>query len=164
MAFQTIVSRQRNAAEPAVVSVGAIRGGNRFNIIADSVQMEGTVRTLTKDGPAFMRDRMHAILKGLTSAYGATYELVYDEGAPVTYNDPDLPTASLPALASVVGKDRLVSPPPQMGAEDFAYYQQKVPGLFFFLGVGTPRRRSRRWCTRSTSTSTRTRSRSASAR
>ncbi len=136
MAFQTIVSRQRNAAEPAVISVGAIRGGNRFNIIADSVQMEGTVRTLTKDGPAFMRDRMHAILKGLTSAYGATYELVYDEGAPVTYNDPDLTTASLPALASVVGQDRLVSPPPQMGAEDFAYYQQKVPGLFFFLGVG----------------------------
>jgi amidohydrolase len=138
MGFQTIVSRQRNAVEPAVVSVGSIHGGNRFNIIADSIQMEGTVRTLTKDGPSWVKERMHAILKGLTAAYGASYELVYNEGAPVTYNEPDLANASLPALAAIVGRERLVSPPPQMGAEDFAYYQQKVPGFFFFLGVGNP--------------------------
>jgi amidohydrolase len=138
MAFQTIVSRQRNAVEPAVVSVGSIHGGNRFNILADSVQMEGTVRTLTKDGPAWVKERMHGILKGLTSAYGASYELVYNEGAPVTYNEPALADASVPALASIVGKDRVFSPPPQMGAEDFAYYQQKMPGFFFFLGVGNP--------------------------
>ncbi len=138
MAFQTIVSRQRNAVEPAVVSVGSIHGGNRFNILADSVQMEGTVRTLTKDGPAWVKERMHGILKGLTSAYGASYQLVYNEGAPVTYNEPALADASVPALASIVGKDRVFSPPPQMGAEDFAYYQQKMPGFFFFLGVGNP--------------------------
>ncbi len=139
-AFQTIVSRQRDAAQPAVVSVGTIQGGNRFNIIADSVRMEGTVRTLTKDGPAFVKERMEAILRGITGAYGATYTLAYDEGAPVTYNDPDLTAASLPALASVVGKEGLVSPPPQMGAEDFAYYQQRVPGLYFLLGVGNPQK------------------------
>jgi amidohydrolase len=138
MAFQTIVSRQRNAVEPAVVSVGSIAGGNRFNIIADSVRMEGTVRTLTKDGPAFVKARMEAILEGLTEAYGATYTLSYVEGAPVTFNDPALTTASLPALASVVGRQAVISPPPQMGAEDFAYYQQKMPGFFFFLGVGNP--------------------------
>jgi amidohydrolase len=137
-ALQTIVSRQRNATEPAVVSIGAIHGGNRFNIIADAVRMEGTARTLTKDGPRFVRERMEAILKGITSAYGATYELNYVEGAPVTFNDPTLTAASLPSLERVVGPDRLVSPPPQMGAEDFAYYQQQMPGFFFFLGVGNP--------------------------
>jgi amidohydrolase len=137
-ALQTIVSRQRNATEPAVVSIGAIQGGNRFNIIADAVRMEGTARTLTKDGPQFVRERMDALLKGITSAYGATYELNYVEGAPVTFNDPTLTAASLPSLERVVGHDRLVSPPPQMGAEDFAYYQQQVPGFFFFLGVGNP--------------------------
>jgi amidohydrolase len=140
MAFQTIVSRQRNATEPAVISIGSIAGGNRFNIIADSVRMEGTARTLTKDGPAFVRERMDAILKGLTSSYGATYTLDYKEGAPVTYNDPDLTTASRPALEAVAGKANVMTPPPQMGAEDFAYYQARVPGLFFFLGVGNAKK------------------------
>jgi amidohydrolase len=136
MAFQTIVSRQRNALEPTVVSIGSITGGNRYNIIADSVRLEGTVRTLSKDGPAFVRERMEAILKGLTSAYGATYTLDYKEGAPVTWNDVALTAASRPALEAVAGKENVLSPPPQMGAEDFAYYQARVPGLFFFLGVG----------------------------
>jgi amidohydrolase len=138
MALQTIVSRQRNAVEPAVVSVGAIQGGNRFNIIADAVRLEGTARTLTKDGSQFVRTRMEAILKGITSSYGATYELKYEEGAPVTWNDPELTAASLPALRAVAGADHVYSPPPQMGAEDFAYYQQRMPGFFFFLGVGNP--------------------------
>lgn len=138
MALQTIVSRQRNAAEPAVVSVGSIHGGNRFNIIADEVTMEGTVRTLTKDGPAWVKERMEAILQGITSSFGATYSLKYEEATPVTFNDPDLTRAALPALAAVVGPDNLITPPPQMGAEDFAYFQQKVPGLYFFLGVGNP--------------------------
>jgi amidohydrolase len=140
MAFQTIVSRQRNAVEPTVVSVGSIAGGNRYNIIADSVKMEGTVRTLTKDGPSFVRERMDAILKGLTSAYGATYTLDYKEGASVTWNDPTLAAASRPALESIVGKTQVVTPLPQMGAEDFSYYQLRTPGLFFFLGVGNPKK------------------------
>lgn len=140
MALQTIVSRQRNANEPTVLSVGSISGGNRYNIIADAVKMEGTVRTLTKDGPTFVRERMDAILKGLTSAYGATYTLDYKEGASVTWNDPTLTEASRPALESIVGKSGIVTPPPQMGAEDFSYYQARTPGLFFFLGVGNAKK------------------------
>jgi amidohydrolase len=139
-AFQTIVSRQRNATDPTVVSVGSIAGGNRFNIIADAVRMEGTVRTLSKDGPAFVRERMDAILKGITSSYGATYTLDYLEGSALTYNDPALTDASRPALESVAGKANIITPPPQMGAEDFAYYQQQTPGLFFFLGVGNAKK------------------------
>ena len=102
--------------------------------------MEGTVRTLSKDGPAFVREHMDAILKGLTSAYGATYTLDYKEGRAVTWNDPALTAASRPALESIVGKAQVVTPPPQMGAEDFSYYQARTPGLFFFLGVANPKK------------------------
>jgi metal-dependent amidase/aminoacylase/carboxypeptidase family protein len=122
--------------EPPVLSVGSIAGGNRYNIIADSVKLEGTARTLRKEGPEFIKSRMDAMLKGITSAFNTTYTLDYRQNAPVTFNDPALTTAIRPALASIVGEKNVVLPPPQMGAEDFGFYQQKVPGVFFFLGVG----------------------------
>jgi amidohydrolase len=141
-ALQTIPSRMNNAAEPIVVSVGTINGGNRFNIIADSVTLTGTVRTLSKDGPARVRSWMERIVKGVTDASGATYTFDWpSSGNPVTFNEETLAAASLPVLADVVGgRANILSPPPQMGAEDFALYQQKMPGLFFFLGVGNTAR------------------------
>jgi len=135
MALQTIPSRRISAQEPTVVSVGIIQGGNRFNIIADEVKLTGTVRTLSQDGPARVREQMETIVKGITSAYGATYTLEYEEGAAVTYNDPALAQAMRPALASVVGDANVVVPAPQMGAEDFSYFQKEVPGVYYFLGV-----------------------------
>ncbi|MPZ16739.1 MAG: amidohydrolase [Luteitalea sp.] len=135
LALQTIPSRLVNATTPTVVSVGAIHGGNRFNIIADRVELEGTVRTLTKEGSGQVKALMESLVKGMTSGYGAQYEFEYEQKAPVTYNDPDLTTASLPVLEAIVGKDALVVPPPQMGAEDFAFYQQETPGFYYFLGV-----------------------------
>jgi amidohydrolase len=141
MGLQTIVSRQANATEPTVLSVGLIHGGNRYNIIADAVRLEGTVRTLTKEGPDFVKERMEKVLQGITSSVGATYKLDYRTNAPVTFNDPALTAASRPALVAVAGEKNVVLPPLQMGAEDFAYYQQKMPGLFFFLGVGNPEKK-----------------------
>ena len=143
MALQTIVSRQANAAsEPTVVSVGQITGGNRYNIIADSVTLEGTVRTLTKDGPAWAKERMDAILKGITSTVGATYTLDYKFNAPLTFNDPALTQRVAPGARSGRRARRTwCCRAQQMGAEDFAYYQQKMPGLFFFLGVGNPEKK-----------------------
>ena len=140
--LQTIPSRMNNAAEPIVVSVGTINGGNRFNIIADSVTLTGTVRTLSKDGPARVRAWMERAVKGVTDASGATYTFDWpSSGNPVTFNEETLAAASLPVLADVVGgRANILSPPPQMGAEDFALYQQKMPGLFFFLGVGNTAR------------------------
>lgn len=135
-AFQNIASRQANTLDPMVLTVGSIHGGNRFNIIADSVKLEGTVRTLRKEGPDWVKGRMEAILKGVTSAYGATYTFEFPNGNPVTYNDPALTAASAPALELVTGKGKLVPAPIQMGAEDFALYQEQIPGLFYFLGVG----------------------------
>jgi amidohydrolase len=135
LALQTIPSRLINATEPTVVSVGSIHGGNRFNIIADRVELEGTVRALTKEGSGQVKALMERLVKGMTEAYGANYELEYEQKAPVTYNDPDLTAASLPVLEAVVGKEALLVPPPQLGGEDFAFYQQQIPGFYYFLGV-----------------------------
>lgn len=140
-ALQTIPSRMNNAAEPIVLSLGTINGGNRFNIIADAVTLTGTVRTLAKDGPDRVKRLIERTVKGVTEASGATYTFDFPEGNPVTFNEETLAAASLPVLADVVGdRARILAPPPQMGAEDFAMYQQKIPGLFFFLGVGNTAR------------------------
>ena len=135
MALQTIPSRQINAQQATVVSVGEIKGGNRYNIIADKVELTGTVRTLSKDGPATVRAKMDAIAKGITAAHGATYTLNYVEGTKVTFNEPALARQTRGVLSAVAGESRIIEPPPQMGAEDFSYYQKEMPGVFFFLGV-----------------------------
>ena len=140
MALQTIPSRQIDAQKPTVVTVGIVQGGNRFNIVADEVSLTGTVRSLDTEGPSVVKGKMDAIVKGITSSFGATYALKYEEGAPVTFNQPELARASLPALESVVGAANLRTPPPQMGAEDFAYFQQRIPGFYFFVGVANPKR------------------------
>lgn len=140
MALQTIPSRQIDAQKPTVVTVGIVQGGNRFNIVADQVELTGTVRSLDTEGPSIVKGRMDAIVRGITSSFGATYSLKYEEGAPVTFNDPALAKASLPALESVVTAGSLRTPPPQMGAEDFAYFQQRVPGFYFFVGVANPKK------------------------
>src|SRR5690606_10885314 len=90
---------------------------------------------LSQAGPARVREQMDAIAKGITSAYGATYTLEYEEGAAVTYHGPQLTQATRPALAAVVGDANVVVPAPQMGAEDFSYFQKEVPGVYYFLGV-----------------------------
>jgi amidohydrolase len=135
MALQTIPSRQINATSPTVVSVGEIKGGNRFNIIADQVTLTGTVRTLSKDGPATVKARMTQIADGVTKAHGATFKLDYVEGASVTFNEPALARQTRVVLEAVAGPGKVIEAPPQMGAEDFSYYQQQVPGVFYFLGV-----------------------------
>lgn len=138
LALQTIPSRMNNASDPIVISVGVVEAGNRFNIIADKARLVGTVRTLRRGGPEWVRDRIEAVLKGVTSSYGASYRLQFKEGNPVTYNDPALAARMVPVLERVVGASNLTTPPPQMGAEDFSKFQLVVPGFFFFVGVANP--------------------------
>jgi amidohydrolase len=135
MALQTIPSRQIDAQQPTVVTIGAINGGNRYNVIADSVTVQGTVRTFSKDGPATVKAKMEAILKGVTSSYGATYTLDYKNNAPVTYNEPALAARSRIALEAAFGAHHVLTLPLMMVSEDFAYYQQRMPGFYFFVGV-----------------------------
>jgi amidohydrolase len=135
-ALQTIRSRRINTMEPLVISVGIIQGGNRFNIIADEVKLEGTVRTLNEEVRRKVEAMMRETLAGITSAYGAKFEMEFTEGAAVTYNDPKLVEETLPAIRRVVGDTNVITPRPQMGAEDFAYFQKVIPGFYYFLGVG----------------------------
>ncbi|HEY5972254.1 MAG TPA: M20 family metallopeptidase [Pseudoxanthomonas sp.] len=135
---QTIVSRRTDIAKlPAVVTFGAIKGGIRYNIIPDSVELIGTIRTF--DGG--MRQKIFADLKNVSehvaAANGATVEThIPDQpGNPVTVNDPALTARMRPSLQAAVGKDNVIEPSLQMGAEDFSYYAKEVPSMFFFVGA-----------------------------
>lgn len=135
-ALQTIRSRRIDTTEPLVITVGIIQGGNRFNIIADEVKLEGTMRTLSDDVRRRAQELMRETLDGVTRANGASFDLKIEEGAALTYNEPALVEATLPVMRRILGPANVVSRKPQMGAEDFAYYQRVVPGFYYFLGVG----------------------------
>ncbi len=134
-ALQVIRSRRVDTFQPFVLTLGSIHGGNRHNIITDEVKLQGTLRTLDEAVRARVIQMMHQTLKGVTEALGGSYELKVEEGATVTYNDPDLVREMLPTLQRVLGQENLVTPRPHMGAEDFSYYARVIPGFFFFLGV-----------------------------
>jgi amidohydrolase len=135
-ALQTIRSRRIDPQEPLVISIGMIQGGRRNNIIADEVKMEGTMRTLNED----VRQRAQALMKetlaNITAAYGATFDLKFEENAAVTFNEPRLVEETLPTIRRITGDKNVVSIKPFMPAEDFAYFQKVVPGFYYFLGVG----------------------------
>jgi amidohydrolase len=134
--LQLIGSRQIDAQKPKVITIGSIHGGNRFNILADDVTMEGTIRSLDEQVRADLKERMERTVKGIGEANGMTTTLRFvGEGNPVTYNDPPLTRASLPALRRVFGDAGVVEVAPQMGAEDFALFAKKVPAAYFKLGV-----------------------------
>lgn len=135
-ALQTIRSRRINTQEPLVITLGSIHGGNRFNIITDEVILEGTMRTLNEEVRTRSIEMMKQTLAGVTSAYGASYEIEFGANNPVTYNDPALVEATLPVMQKIIGEKNVTSPKPQMGAEDFSRYQKIIPGFFYFLGVG----------------------------
>jgi amidohydrolase len=135
-ALQTIRSRRIDAIEPLVISVGIIEGGNRFNIIADDVRLEGTIRALDENVRQQAQKLMRETLAGVTSAYGAKFELEFQENAALTFNDPALVEETLPVMRRVMGAENILARRPQMGAEDFAYFQKEIPGFYYFLGVG----------------------------
>ncbi len=136
-ALQSIRSRRIDTQDPLVITIGSIHGGNRFNIIADEVKLEGTMRTLSEDARTKAKAMIDQTLKGITSAYGASYELqIPPSNNPVTYNDPKLVMDTLPTMKRLLGEKNLFEPKPQMGAEDFSLFQKVIPGFFYFLGVG----------------------------
>ena len=135
-ALQGIIAREVDSRKPAVVSVGTFTAGNRFNIIAGSAELTGTVRTLE----AAARDQIEAaisrIVAGVCDAHRASCEVDYQRFTPVLVNDPELTAASVETLRSTLGADAVIEAEPIMAAEDFAEYARVVPGFFFMLGVG----------------------------
>jgi len=137
-AFQTIRSRSLSPLEPSVVTVGIIRGGERFNIIPEKVHLEGTVRTYNPEVQDMVEQRMNKILEGITLAYGGSFELNYDRGTPALINNPELSRQMIPTMERVVGKSNLKMIDPVMGGEDFAIFANEVPGMYYRLGVVKP--------------------------
>jgi amidohydrolase len=137
--LQTIVSRNVNITEnPAVVTIGSINGGNRENIIPDSVVMQGTLRSFTPADKQLLLNRVNEIVTKTAEMGGGTAKVSYGSDYPVTYNDPVLTAKMLPTLQQTAGTDNVKLNVPITGAEDFSFYEQKVPGLFIFLG-GMPK-------------------------
>lgn len=140
-ALQTIVSRRLSALHPAVLTIGTIHGGNRFNVVAAEVKMEGTLRTLDEETHQKVPVMMREILDGVTKANGATYELSFQTpGNYVTYNDPKLVAETLAVMRRVAGEKKLVESGPNMVSEDFSWFQQQAPGFYYNLGVGNKAR------------------------
>ena len=139
-ALQTIVSRQTDiTANPAVVTVGAIKGGIRHNIVPDEVELIGTVRTFETLQRADILKSMERIVLNIAEANGATAVFEVNPGNnPVVRNDPDLTRQVVPTLMRVAGENNVRTVPLVTGAEDFAYYAEKVPSFFYFVGI-TPR-------------------------
>lgn len=139
MGLQTIISRQVDiTAAPAIVTIGAITGGVRNNIIPDSVVMIGTIRAFD---PAMRRDihlRVRRTAEDIAHSAGAAGLVTIDSGPPVTYNDPALAERMAPTLRRVVGAGAVGTAQAKTTAEDFSRYQEKIPGLFFFLGITPP--------------------------
>jgi amidohydrolase len=139
--LQTIVSRNVNVTEnPAVVTIGSIHGGVRSNIIPEQVDMRGTIRTLSREDEQLVHRRIREIVVKTAEAAGAeaVVDIPYASRYPVTYNDPALTERMLASLQRSAGKENVILRPPVTGAEDFSFYQEKVPGLFYFLG-GMPK-------------------------
>ena len=139
LGLQTVVSREVDLTqEPAVVTIGSIKGGVRGNIIPDKVEMEGTIRTFDET----MRDEIHERVTTLAEAIGrgsrGSCKVCIRKYYPVTVNDPVLTEAMLPTLQRVAGAGQTQLVPKVMGSEDFSFFQRVSPGLFIFLGVVPP--------------------------
>jgi amidohydrolase len=132
-ALQTIVSRNVDPLQNAVVTIGTIHGGDNHNVIASSVKMDGTIRTFSEEIRTLIRKRIRQITKGIETSFGGTIEVKIEKGYPATVNNPKLFEKLMTAAKSIVGNGaRKITP--FMGGEDFAYYAKKVPACFFFIG------------------------------
>lgn len=137
--FQSIISRESNLVkEPAVITVGKITSGTRFNIIPETAEMIGTVRTLDPNMRTHIIRRMTEMASNIAKAYGGSATIEWQNNTVVTYNDPALTAQMVPTLETAAGKDNVGTMKASTGGEDFSYFQEIIPGFYFFLGGMTP--------------------------
>lgn len=137
-ALQSIISRNSDLTKAAaVISVGSIQSGIRFNIIPQTAQLIGTIRTLDSEMKEIIRQRFNTLVPSIAEAYGGKATVKIQDGAPITFNDPKLTNEMVPTIERVLGKKNVEFVDAVTGAEDFSYFQLKIPGFYFFLG-GTP--------------------------
>jgi len=136
LALQLMVTRRVDAFDPAVLTIGRIAAGTTHNIIPETAVLEGTMRTVSEESRAMMRELVQQVAGGIAAAHGATAEVEIEPGYPVTVNDRPFAEFVREVAVEVAGPDAVVEmPAPIMGAEDFAYVLQRVPGAMAFLGA-----------------------------
>jgi amidohydrolase len=133
--IQSIVSRNVNPLDSAVVSFGAVHGGRAYNVIPDQVELSGTVRSLNPQVREELKSRIEQITRGVVLSLGMDYRYEFEYGYPVLTNDPQMSRLVISACSKEIGKENVEILQPSMGAEDFAYYLEKCPGAIFRLGV-----------------------------
>lgn len=136
--FQTIISRNVDPTEHAVLTVGKMTAGSTYNVIPEKAFMEGTVRSFNSETAHLIRDRMELILKGIAEGAGGSYKFAFNEGYPSVANDHELTDELKRTAEEVFGSDSVIEmKKPIMAGEDFAFYQEHFPGSFFLLGSGS---------------------------
>ncbi len=132
--INTIVSREIDPQEPAVITTGTANSGYRYNIIAAHAELTGTVRTFSTEVQEKIIKRIKNILDGLKLIYNIEYEYDYKKGYPVLINNEEISKIIEESAEKILGKDNIIHPKPNMGGEDFAYYLEKIPGAYYFIG------------------------------
>jgi hippurate hydrolase len=139
LALQAMVTRRVNVFDPAVVTIAHIRGGTTNNIIPETVFLEGTIRAVSETTRATVHAGIRQVVDGICAAHGAVGELEIEAGYPVTVNDPAFTSFVASVGADLAGAEAVIPmPAPIMGAEDFSYVLQRVPGAMVFLGARPP--------------------------
>ncbi|MDG2278937.1 MAG: amidohydrolase [Pseudomonadales bacterium] len=137
--LQTIVSRQIDITRaPAVVTVGSIHSGIRNNIVPETARLSGTIRTFDPDVRLAIHEKIYRIATNIGEAHSAQVTVEIDPGVPVTFNDADLTESMVPTLRRVYGAENVFMSGRITGAEDFSFYQEQIPGFFFFVGGRPP--------------------------
>ncbi len=138
VALQTIVSREVDPTKAAVVTVGAFQAGDAFNVIPDTAELRGTVRTFDPEVRQQIAERIEALVTGIATSMRAEATVEYRFGYPATVNDPEMTELVRAAAAEVVGPDRVIEAPQTMGAEDMSYFLERVPGCYYIVGSRNP--------------------------
>lgn len=138
MQLQSIVSRSVDPLRPAVLTVGTIQGGFAQNVIAETCRLSGTIRTFDEETRTVMKERLHAVTELTTATYGTAAQIRYIMGYPPVVNDPHEVSRFFKEAVSVFGEGNVQEASKLMPAEDFAYYLERVPGCFMFVGAGNP--------------------------
>ena len=139
-ALQSLVAREVDPIESGVVTVAAFLAGEAFNVIPETAELRGTVRTFTPANRDLLQERVGALVTGIAAAMRAEATVEYARGYPATVNDPELTELVRRACEATVGPDKVLTGAPMMGAEDFSYFLEAVPGSFFFVGSKNPER------------------------
>ncbi len=135
-AVQTVISRRLNPFDVGVITIGSFDGKGTFNVIKDSVELEGDVRYMTVETQQVIEKEVRRIVKGIEEEFGVSCELTYTADYPPLYNDPEITSFIKESLEKIDDRDikEIVEGPMLSGSEDFAYYLEKVPGCFFYIG------------------------------